>query len=532
MSLETVATIVVSTTGAGVTRAGYGVVAILSPEADWVERYRVYASLTAVAEDFDENSATYLAAEAVFSQSPKLPRLIVLRQANKPTQRFALGVQGVGLNTDYNVRVAIATGVVWKSQDAEYNTEEGPGPSSWSPSNTWTAGDAISYGGNFYSCLGKSGPSGFLFGYGFSGIGAGSGPSGVGAAIQEGEVFWMFASSGSSGTTNDLIINAVKSQIDMLDSPPVVGTGTGQLTSSLQGSAGSRTLRLLANTAGKFFGVEISSREALNIEQDHDDPGVAADLTAGKNASNAWYGLVTLFNSQALVLAAAAWVEANTKLYGAASLDSKCATDSVAIGTDNIKQAIKDAAYARSWVFFHPANDEFADAAEFGKFFTYDPGSETWRMKTLAGVTVQTYSETEADNLTDGYAHFYADMGGVNVVHGDAKTGSGEYVDTIRGLDWYTSELQAKLANLAIGLPKIPYTNPGIDGIEAKVEAQNAEGIRRGFIAADPAPVVITPDAADVSTEDKLARELEGVETEFTLAGAVHHITVRVTANP
>ncbi len=36
---------------------------------------------------------------------------------------------------------------------------------------------------------------------------------------------------------------------------------------------------------------------------------------------------------------------------------------------------------------------------------------------------------------------------------------------------------------------------------------------------------------ADVSTADKTARELSGVVTEWTLAGAIHHITVSVTAN-
>jgi hypothetical protein len=152
-------------------------------------------------------------------------------------------------------------------------------------------------------------------------------------------------------------------------------------------------------------------------------------------------------------------------------------------------------------------------------------------MKTLSGVTVAQYSDTEVTNMKAKYAHFYYDIGGRNVVGGDAKTAEGDYVDVTRGLDWYESELQADLADLAIGVNKIPFTNQGIALVEAKVRKMNDRGIRAGLIADDPAPVVSVPDVSDVATSDKAARELPDVETEWTLAGAIHHITVSVTAN-
>jgi hypothetical protein len=84
---------------------------------------------------------------------------------------------------------------------------------------------------------------------------------------------------------------------------------------------------------------------------------------------------------------------------------------------------------------------------------------------------------------------------------------------------------------MVIGSDKVPYTNPGIDKVEAKVRAMNQRGIDAGLIAPDPEPIVTAPDVADVSAADKQARELNNVETEWTLAGAIHHITVRVTAS-
>jgi hypothetical protein len=532
VSLNDIATVNVSTTSAGVTRAGYGVPLILSHSAQWVERFRVYASITAVAADFAFNSPEYMAANKIFSAAIKVTQIMIGRAANVPTQKFSIGVQATALNTPYRLRVAGATGVVWVSQDATYNS--GMGATVWSPSNTWARGDLIANPPatsitNIYSCLGPSNAGGTNIG--FTGIGAASGPTGTSAAFREGGVYWMYVGTGNTGSiTQDAVIAGVKARVDALSAPAFSGTGTGQFSTSFQGAQGAQTLQILANTAGSFFAAQIYDRNVLNGSQTHADPGIVTDLTAVKKASNAWYGLVTLFNSELLVDAAAAWVETNTKLYGPSVQDTTIPTVAASIATDAAHD-FKAAAYARSWVFAHPSADEFAGAGEMGRFFPVSPGGETWRMKTLPGVTEEAYSDTEVQNMKDKYAHFYYDMGGVPVVGGDAKSGAGEYIDTVRFLDWYTSELQAKLADLVISSDKVPFTNPGIDLIEAKVTAQNKAGIAAGGIAANPKPVVTAPDVSDIDSADKAARELAGVVTTFTLAGAIHHITPSVFAS-
>lgn len=529
MPLSDIATINVTTTGAGVTRAGYGVPLILSHTASWAERYRTYTRASAVAVDFAVNTPEYMAAAKIFAQTPNIASIVIGRAALVPTQKFSIGVNGVGTYTPYSVRIAVPTGTVFTSQDATYNS--GAGATGWSPSAIRSKGDLViaSDGVGLWSCIG---PSQIAYEGGFTGFGGASGPTGTSGNFRENQIYWMYVGSGITGAvTNDAIMNGLKSKIEALGAPTAIATGVANaLQTSLQGSAGSKTLQLLANTAGKFFGLQVYNRAALSSNQTQADPGVATDLAAIKAAYNSWYGLITLFNSEALVDAAAAWVESNTKLYAAASQDSTIATTAETSATD-VAHDFKAAAYARSFVIHHPSNDEFADAAEMGKFFAIAPGGETWRMKSLSGVTVEQYSDTEVTNMRAKYAHFYYDIGGRNVVGGDAKTGSGEYVDVTRGLDWYQSELQSDLADLAIGVNKIPYTNAGIALIAAKVKKRNDAGIRAGLIAADPAPVVSVPDAADVDSSDKAARELPNVESEWTLAGAIHHITVSVTAN-
>ncbi len=527
MSLDDLATIVVSTTGAGVTRAGYGVPMIVGYPA-WAERKRIYKTLTAVDADFAANTPERIAAAKIFGQKPKVKQIIIGRGALKPTQNYTVGVQGVGLGSQYALRLGVATGVVFPSQDASYGSN---GATPWSPSNLWSRGDLVvaSDGSRLFTCLG---PSGAGYDAQFTGYGGASGPTGTSAAFRENGVYWMYAGTGGTGAlTNDAVINGLKSRLEALSAPTAIGTGTQQAVAALGGSVGSRVLTLTGNAGAKFFAAQVYDRSLLNIAQDHADPGIATDLAAIKLASNAWYGLVTLYNSEALIKAAAAYIETATKLYPAASVDSKICVDAESGSATDVAHDLKGLAYARSWVAHHPSPDEFMDAAELGKWFPTSPGSENWRMKTLTGVTVETYSDNEQTNMIDKYAHFYYDVGGRFVVGGQGRSASGEYIDTTRGLDWFSSELQAKLANLEIDSEKIPFTNPGIDSIEGKCWQQVQEGITAGLIAADPEPTVTSPDVLDISDEDKRDRELSGTEIEFDLAGAINHMTIRVTAN-
>lgn len=542
MSLNDIATIVVSTTGAGVTRAGFGVPLIVSHTAGWSERTRTYSSIAAVGGDFAANSPEYLAAQKAFGQSPGIQSLVIGRASLQPTEQIQLGVIAAGLNTNNQVRIATPTGVVFPSQVAAYNP--GAGAIGWVGSGVWSANDIIvggsgSSGPNLYSCLGKSGPSGLLnpFG-GFTGIGGTVQPSGLGAAIADGQVYWAWVGSGvTGGVTPDCVAIGVKAAIDALAQPVVVGTGLNQLSSQLIGAALSRGVQLTANAPASFFAAEVINRAQLSAIQSYADPGIATDLTAINNENAAWYGLVTLFNSSALVLAAAAWVEANTKLYAADSLDTQIATVAETPAATDLAHVMKGDSFARSWCFFHPANDDFAAAAELGRFFPIDPGGETWRMKSLAGVSAKNYTATEIANLKAKNASWYYGIGAANtnsttpVIGGNAVDAAGEYIDVVRFIDWFTANLQGDLADMVIQAMKIPFTNPGIDAVESKVRARIDAGIAAGGIAANPVPVVTAPDVSDVTSADKTARNLEGVNAQFTLAGAIHHITVNVTAN-
>ena len=513
MPLSDIVNVVITTQNPGVTQAGFGIPLILSHTAAWAERTRTYNNIADVGADFAVNDAEYLAAAKIFSQSPAPPTIMIGRAANKPTQRFTVGVFTPVIGALYKMRVAAKNVLAWASQDFSHTAVA---------STTWTITTLYAAGALVTNDTGKL----YVATIGGTSAGAG-GPTGVGPApIVDGTVTWVYAGAGGAGVvSNDAIIYNLKFQLDALAAPVVSGVGAAQFTTSVVGLAGVTMLRVTANTAAVFFGLQVYDIGKLSIAQDHADPGVAADLTAIALESSAWYGLITLFNSELLIKAAAGFVESNTKLYPVASQDSEIATVADGIALD-VFHDLKALSYARTAPFYHPANDEFADAAEIGRFFPIDPGGDNWRLKTLSGVTVQQYTATQTTNINAKNANYYYILGGANVIGGDGKVSANEYIDVIRFRDWWVARTSERLANLLIQNEKIPYTDPGVALIEAEVRAQNQEGIDAGGISDSPAPTVTVPKVASVSLADKQARRLRNVNTAWVLAGAINDLTV------
>lgn len=294
-------------------------------------------------------------------------------------------------------------------------------------------------------------------------------------------------------------------------------------TASVQGATGAQFLRILANAAGNWLDTEVLDLNYIKVEQNHIDPGVATDLSAVKLIDNSWYCLITLYNSKLYAAAAAAWTEANEKLYLMASLDSEIATVAEGSATD-IAKALKTSAYARTAPIYYPNNGKFADAAWAGAVLPFDPGSETWKFKTLAGVPAVALTVTWQTNITNKICNFYYTVAGRNIT-AEGKVSANEFIDVIRFRDWLKARIQERIFLMLANAKKVPYTDPGIALIEAEVRAQLREGVEVGGLV--DGFVVIVPKAASANPADKAARILRNVKFNATLAGAIHNIRIQ-----
>lgn len=285
--------------------------------------------------------------------------------------------------------------------------------------------------------------------------------------------------------------------------------------------AGAGFLTVTADTAGGWFSIENTDVDNLDVFMNHADPGVATDLAAIQLADPDWYGLLTLFNSELYSSAAAGWIETETKIYVAQDSDTRSIHSASGLG---LGDDLNTNTYTRSAAIYHPDPATFADAAWAGRVLPEEPGSVTWKFKTLAGVAAVNLTTSHRTNLTGKKENSYESVAGVNITF-DGWTADGDYLDNRRGIDKLENEVQTEVFGALAGANKIPYTDPGIAVVEGRVRRALRRMADAGIL--DPTTIVVTvPKVADVPAADKTARTLKNVQFNATLQGAVHAVEI------
>jgi len=286
------------------------------------------------------------------------------------------------------------------------------------------------------------------------------------------------------------------------------------------------TFDLDADVAGDIFTLAVNSRTLLQYNDQTADAGIAADYAAIKSEDSDFYGVLLEYCATAEVTALAAAVEADRKLFLAETADqSTLDADSGCLG-----EVLSLAGYHRTSLIWSGSPQDSAGSAWMGNRFPSDPGSSTWAFKSLAGVTVDTLTDTERGNLEGNSVNYYVQAKGLSLTIG-GYAASGRFLDITRGIDWLFSRLQERILSLLANTEKVPYTDAGVALVENSVRAQLREAVSQGVLAGDPEPTVSTPLVASVSSVDRANRLLPDVTFSGQLAGAIHSIEIDGTVS-
>lgn len=246
-----------------------------------------------------------------------------------------------------------------------------------------------------------------------------------------------------------------------------------------------------------------------------------------------WYGIAPAGIDPKDYKAIADWTEANTKIFGFPVTETANPLDT--------------SAYMRSFAIYStigeddkentPETTKYAHVAFFCKYFNYEPGSETWNLKTLNLIEPASLTGTDMQNLKDQNINYYTTYAGKNVTPGGKMLG-GEWIDVIRFRDWLKNDMQYRLFNLLYTRPKVPYTDEGISLVQNQMLASLMQGQRQGGIAGDefneegsliPGFTITVPLAANLTAADRASRVLKGCKFHARLAGAIHVIEIHGT---
>lgn len=314
----------------------------------------------------------------------------------------------------------------------------------------------------------------------------------------------------ANSDTVALIIDGMKIAIDALG----VFASTTDNTTSLDMTCAAGVLIDIKDD--KFKSGEGNS----TLKNTSANPGIATDLAAILAADDDWYGLALDSNSEAEVLAAEAWAEANQVQFGWGTSDSECYDSGV---SNDVMSDSETAAYKRSFGLFGASVHSNVGAAAVARRSPFTPGEFNLYLKTLSGQSAVSLSTTRQTNILAKTGNVYVLLAGQNGIQ-DAKAFDGNFIDLQPLLDYLYVNIQANALDV-IRTPNIlPFTDTSISAIKAAVRAalgeREGKGILKGSIT------VTAPLAAEVSAANKSNRILPDVFFQATVEGAIHRVVI------
>ncbi|NIQ92450.1 MAG: DUF3383 domain-containing protein, partial [Deltaproteobacteria bacterium] len=299
-------------------------------------------------------------------------------------------------------------------------------------------------------------------------------------------------------------------------------TGARQITITAQKAGVPVALTNIAVTGGASQANGSTTTTTPNV-------GVTEDLNAIVLNDDEWYALVLTSRDADEVELAAAWIEAQAKIFFTASDDVNIKD---ALSTTDIAYILNSKNYDRTAVVFNEAPSDFIDAGWLGYGLSQDPGSITWKFKDIAGAVVSSLTATERTAVLNKKANLYTEIGGIDMMEEGTMAG-GEFIDVIRGVDWLTARMQENVFGLLVNSKKIPYTNAGIAQVEGKVRTSLDNAIRQSVLRANVEkynglPYFLdVPTVNEIAANDRAQRLLPDIEWEADLAGAIHKVTIK-----
>lgn len=176
------------------------------------------------------------------------------------------------------------------------------------------------------------------------------------------------------------------------------------------------------------------------------------------------------------------------------------------------------------------STDENMDAALVGALATLTVGSITWKLKSLNGITPESLTSNDMKAINTEHAIAYVEVNGVGETS-EGWTLSGEYIDTVHGIMWVSSEMESQLESFLQSNGKISYDQVGITKISGVATQVLEQAYQQGIIQTDESTgkgdytVTATP-RSEQSASDISARHYGGLSFTYHAAGAIHSITV------
>jgi|WetSurMetagenome_2_1015567.scaffolds.fasta_scaffold00191_5 hypothetical protein len=475
----------VSLTPTGATAPNFNSCLVLGTSAiiDTVSRFRNYSSPSAVGTDFGTSAEEYLAASAWFAQSPQPTSLLIGRWCKTAAKGQLVGGAVSAANQVMTVWTAITTGSMRITID----------------------------GGSVQNLASLN----FSAQTTLNGVATVISTALTGAVVTWDANYKRFVvTSNSTGASSTVSF--------------VSATGSGVDISAM--------LAMTSTSSGAYQASGVAAETAL-----------AAATIFDTNWSDQWYGLVILSAANSDHVAVAGFCQSSTAphRYGVTTSEAGALTSG---DTSNIGYQLKALGY--NAIVQYSSSSVYAVVSLLGRILTTNWSANntaiTLMYKNEPGIVAETLNQTQITNLESYNINVFVAYNNNTAIIEPGICSSGQFIDTIIGVDWLKSTLQSDgYGALKASTTKIPQTDGGMHQIATIFEADLAQGVNNGLLApgvwtgasfgqiktGDFLPkgfYVYQPPISNQPTADRAARKSVAFQIATCLAGAVHSVNLQI----
>jgi hypothetical protein len=257
--------------------------------------------------------------------------------------------------------------------------------------------------------------------------------------------------------------------------------------------------------------------------------GIATDLAAAA-LDHSFYGFVIDSYAESENNAAAAWAEANAKIFFAQSGDSTNTVDAAGSG---VAQDFFTAAYNRSVVTTNGAGMSNSGVASLARQLALDPGTSSAAYKQLSGVVPGAVRSSHITNAKGKNVLLYALNDG-NAQTWFGKMASGRAIRIQQALDLLDARIREAVLTAFLSNEYIPMSDSGFAIMKAAVSGVLANFASQGIIlpaGGEGGYTVTVPKASTISDADKVAGKLSNLKFSCTMPTDMLTVQVKGTVS-
>lgn len=559
------------------------------------ERFRSYSNIQDVASDFGTTAPEYLAANLYFQQVPQPSQCMIgawLRTAQSaqnlgailtPTQQaisnfntisnggFDISIDGapqtltgIDFNGVTNLNgVATAVNAVLTGALMSWNGEEfviksntsGVGTQAAGTitfTGTGTAADTLTVGGTSIELVGSS-PTGneVLIG-GSANATAGNMQAFLAASSDVNISKCTYSLNGAVITATYKTVGTTGNSFSLAKSSTAITLSAGDLAGGTVPSSVGYATAGSGTDISTLLGLTAATAVALIPGYAAESPVQCATALAG--LSSAWYGLMFAASTMPTdnqSLAVSSFIEALdiTRLYGVTTQETSVLSSIVNTDLASLMMA-QD--YDQS-IIQYSSSSPYAIASLFGRAFSVDFTAQNSTINLMykqePGVVAEDLSDNQGSILEAKNCNVFAEYDNSTSIIQFGVVSSGQFIDTIQGLDWFQNAVQTACYNvLYTSTTKVPQTDAGVNQLTnacsgacnaAVNNALAAPGVWNGpsFGSIQTGQYlkngyyVYAPSVSTQSQADRDARKSPPIQIALKLAGAIQSLDVLVTVN-